>query len=369
MSSNSGYDTSFSQNYHSFTQVKRPPRIEQYETVLYDANLNPMGIPASVKQSIANNIGSIIKYPDIYYTNLRNAIAEYAGTELSRIFIGNGSPDLLRLFAALIKPKKTLLISPCSTEYGKVMKIYGSEVEYFDLSEEEDYVLNVSELAAHLTDDTDLLIIGNPNNPTSKRITRDDLRFLAGECKKKNVFLLVDEMYVEFLDDYEEVTAVPLTDEFDNLAVLRSVSKFFGVPGLRFAYSILNNQELQEIIDVITTRNNIATLSAIAGVDMFKDKNYIESSRSTIHTERSLVYLAMAPCRTIKLFKPDANFMLLKILKDDLTSSQVAEHCSHRGIMIRRCDDFRGLGNKYIRFCFMNPKQNDLMVNTILEIV
>jgi threonine-phosphate decarboxylase len=77
----------------------------------------------------------------------------------------------------------------------------------------------------------------------------------------------------------------------------------------------------------------------------------------------------MAPCRTIKLYKPSANFMLMKLLKDDLTSSQVAEHCSLRGIMIRKCDDIRGLSNKYIRFCFMNPKQNDLMVNTILEIV
>jgi threonine-phosphate decarboxylase len=102
---------------------------------------------------------------------------------------------------------------------------------------------------------------------------------------------------------------------------------------------------------------------------MFKDTKYIEESRSTIHTERSLVYLAMAPCRTIRLYKPAANFMLMKLLKEDLNSSLVAEHCGLRGIMIRRCDDIRCLGNKYICFCFMNPKQNDLMVNTILEIV
>ena len=83
-------------------------RIEQYETVLYDANLNPLGIPASVKQSIANNIGSIIKYPDIYYANLKTAIADYAGTTLERIIMGNGSPDLLRLFAALLTPERRL---------------------------------------------------------------------------------------------------------------------------------------------------------------------------------------------------------------------------------------------------------------------
>ncbi len=344
-------------------------RIDQYETVLYDANLNPMGIPVSVKQSIANNIGSIIKYPDVYYTNLKTAVADYAGTVLDRIFIGNGSPDLLRLFAALIAPKKSMILVPSSTEYEKVVRAYRSEVVFYELKEEEDYVLSVPDLIASLDKSLDLLILGNPNNPTSKRITREQIEEIAEACKALDIFLIVDEMYVEFLDDYFEVTAVPLVEKFQNMAVLRSVSKFFAVPGLRFAYAVMNNRELADIIDVTTTRNNIATLSAIAGVDMFKDKGYFEASRSTIHTERSLVYLAMAPCRTIRLFKPDANFMLVKLLREDLTSSKVAEHCSLRGIMIRRCDDIRGLSNKYIRFCFMNPKQNDLMVNTILEIV
>ena len=102
---------------------------------------------------------------------------------------------------------------------------------------------------------------------------------------------------------------------------------------------------------------------------MFKDEEYITESQSMIHTERSLVYLAMSTSKTIKLIKPDANFMLVKLLKDDLSSSDVAKHCNQRGIIIRKCDDIRGLSDKYIRFCFMKPKQNDLMVNTILEIV
>ena len=344
-------------------------RIEQYETVLYDANLNPLGIPVSVKQSIANNIGSIIKYPDIYYANLKTAIADYAGTTLERIIMGNGSPDLLRLFAALLTPKKTMLLVPSSSEYEKVVTSYGCEAVFYELDEEKDFELDVEDLIKTLDSSLDLLILGNPNNPTSKRITREDIASIAEACKSLDIFLLVDEMYVEFLDDYEEVTAVPLTDKFENLAVLRSVSKFFAVPGLRFAYAVMNNEELSNIIDLTTTKNNIATLSAIAGIDMFKDTKYIEDSRSTIHTERSLVYLAMAPCRTIKLYKPAANFMLMKLLNEDLNSSLVAEHCGLRGIMIRRCDDIRGLSNKYIRFCFMNPKQNDLMVNTILEIV
>ena len=350
-------------------QSKSPLRIDQYETVMYDANLNPLGIPVSVKQSLANNISSIIKYPDIYYANLRTALADYAGTELSSIYIGNGSPDLLRLFADILHPKKAMVLSPSSTEYEKVLRICGSEISFYDLPEERDFELFVPELIESLDASLDLLIIGNPNNPTSKRITRDEVEKLCEACSSLNIFLIVDEMYVEFLDDYKDVTAVPLTDRWPNLAVLRSLSKFFAVPGLRIAYAVMNNEGIAKLIDAATTRNNIATLSAIAGIEMLKDEAYIENSRSTVHTERSLVYLAMKPCRTIKLYKPEANFMLVRLLKDGLTSSQVAEHCSKRGIMIRKCDDIRGLSNQYIRFCFMNPKQNDLMVNTLLEIV
>ena len=346
-----------------------PLRIEQYATVLFDANLNPRGIPKSVTNAIKDNIGTISHYPDIYYTKLKNAVAEYVDEPLDNIVMGNGSTDLLKLFGALIMPKKSLILSPGPTEYAKVLTDYNSEIEYFDLKEEDEFVLDMDDLIASLTDDLDLMIIANPNNPTSKKISLDDIRKLAEACKEKNIFLLVDEMYIEFVDDYKSITAIHMVNDFDNMAVLRAVSKFFAVPGLRFAYAVMNNPEFKMIVERITTKNNIASLSAIAITNMFQDKEYITESTSTVHTERSLVYLAMSTSRSIHLYKPDANFMLVKLLKDDITAMDVAEHCKQRGVIIRRCDDIRGLSEKYIRFCFMNPRQNDLMVNTILEVV
>ena len=346
-----------------------PLRIEQYETVLFNANLNPKGIPESVTQAIKENISSIVKYPDIYYNKLKTAVSSYVGAPLENIVMGNGSTDLLKLYGALLLPKKALLLTPGPSEFENVLSAYNVELSFYDLKEEEDFKLDMDDLIAQLTDDLDLIIIANPNNPTSKKIELADIRKLTEACKEKNIFLIIDEMYIEFLDDYKEYTAVPLTEEFDNISVIRSVSKFFAVPGLRFAYAIMNNPEHKEIIDLTTTKNNIASLTAIAITDMFKDEEYITESQSMIHTERSLVYLAMSTSKTIKLIKPDANFMLVKLLKDDLSSSDVAMHCNQRGIIIRKCDDIRGLSDKYIRMCFMKPKQNDLMVNTILEIV
>ena len=346
-----------------------PLRIEQYATVLFNANLNPRGIPDSVKMSIKGNIDTISKYPDIYYSKLKTAVAEYVGEPLDNIVLGNGSTDLLKLFGALLTPKKAMIVYPGPMEYARILSAYNSEVLFYELKDENEFVLDINDFITNLTDDMDMVIISNPNNPTSKKISLEDMKTLAEACKEKKIFLIVDEMYIEFVENYKTITAVQLVNDYDNLAVMRSVSKFFSVPGLRFGYAIMNNPELKEIIEKIITKNNIASLTAIAITNMLKDTEYINESISTIHTERSLVYLAMSTSRTIHLFKPDANFMLVKLLKDDITSADVATHCSQRGIIIRKCDDIKGLSNKYIRFCFMNPKQNDLMVNTILEIV
>lgn len=348
---------------------KNTLRLEQYDTVLYNANINPLGIPESVKKAIAENIDAIVKYPDIYYNNLKKSIAAYTSAAEDSIIMGNGSSDLIRLFSALIMPKKAKLLVPSHTEYEKVLTSYGCEIDYYDLREEEDFAFDVMDFIGTLDSSYDMIMIGNPNNPTSKKIPFEDMEALVSACSSLDIFLVVDEMYIEFVDDYKDYTSIPLTETYDNIAVLRSVSKFFAVPGIRLAYAVMNNPVQMQIINMTTTTNNIPTLSAVAGTVMFQDTKYIEESQTMMHTERNLVYSAMSTCKTIRLVKPDANFMLLKILKNDISSRDVFEHCNLKGIVIRRCDDIRGLGDKYIRFCFMNPKQNDLMVNTILEIV
>ena len=349
--------------------AKTPLRIKQYDTVHFDTNVNPLGIPETVRTTLANNISSVYNYPEAYYGNLRLAISEYISAPEESIILGSGSVDLIKLLTALIMPKKALVIVPGSLGYEKALKAYGCQTEYYHLDEATDYTLDTADFLSKLDSSFDMLIIGNPNNPTSRKLERDDIEDIAKACDDLGIFLVIDEMYIEFIDNEREYTAVPLTERYARIAVLRSVTKFFAVPGLRIAYAIMNNPEYMKLARMASSESGISALSAIAGSVMFRDTAYIEESKSMMHTERSLVYLAMSTCKTIKLVRPDANFMLMKILKDDVTASDVYDHCKQRGVIIRKCDDITGLSNKYVRFCFMNPKQNDLMVNTILEIV
>lgn len=342
-------------------------RLEQYETVLFNANQNPLGVPESVTKALEANLDAAGKYPVAYYGKLKEAIGEYASCCTENIILGSGFSDLLRLFTALIAPKKVLIPIPSSEDYEKVLSIFGCDITFYELKEVNDYVLDVKELINTLDASYDMIILGNPNNPTSQIISGQDMETLAAACGQLGIFLVIDEMYIEFTEKYEELTAVPLTDKYDNIAVLRGVTKFFAVPGLRLAYAIMKNPEYMSIIDITGTPDNISTLTAIACTELFRDSSYVTCSRSQIHTERNLIYSAMATNKNLKLYKPYANFMLVRLLKEDISASTIAANCNLKGVVIKNCSSIHGLDDRYIRFCFMNPKQNDLLVNTILE--
>lgn len=346
-----------------------PLRLEQYETVYYNANLNPMGVPGSVKRALLSNIDSVNRYPGDYYNTLKNSIATYSGTNPEYIVLGNGSLDLLRLYIALVAPKKALLPIPSCYEYEHSLSIYGCDVVHYELNEANDFMLDMKDFISKLDSSYDMVVLGNPNNPTSQIVPLDDIETLVEACRQLDIFLLIDEMYIEFAEEYGKLTAVPLIKEYENLAIMRSVSKFFCVPGLRLAYAVMNNPDLMSITSITTTPNSISVLTAAACIDMFSDEGYMEQSRSMIYTERNLIYSAMSPCKNIKLYKPYANFMLAKILKEDVSATQAVAHCGLKGLIVRNCEDIPGLDDKYIRFCFMKPEQNDLLVNTILELL
>ncbi len=241
-----------------------PLRIEQYETVRYDINCNPLGVPDSVTRAIMENISAVGRYPDTYYDPLRNAIASYACCAPEHLVLGSGSSDLLRLFVALLAPKKALLPIPSATDYEHVLSVYGCETDFYELDINQDYHLDMDDFNAHLSDTYDIVILGNPNNPTSQLISKADIEKLAAACKELGIALLLDEMYIEFTENYERNTAISLVNTYDNLIILRSVSKFFSVPGLRLAYAIMNNETNMTIINMTATPNSISCLTAAA---------------------------------------------------------------------------------------------------------
>lgn len=342
--------------------------IDQNSIIPYASNVNPLGLSPLAKQALADNIEAIRSYPDRDYTDLRDSIANYCGAEPNQIILGNGTSELIRLALETLTPKKTMIVGPTYSEYGNAARLVDSEVQTYMLKNLDDFEMDVDMFLKALNDSIDLLIICNPNNPTSKVLTKQQMDTILTRCQTLNIFVMVDETYVEFVRDVELISSVSLTKKYDNLLVLRGVSKFFASPGLRLGYAVTNNEDF-----LVATSNtkipwNINAYASVARV-MFEDERYINLTKSLIQTERNLIFSALSSRKTIKVFKPEANFVLIKLLKEEQTASDVFDYCIKKGFMIRDCTDYEGLGDKYIRFCFMKPEQNDNVVNTILEIV
>jgi threonine-phosphate decarboxylase len=341
--------------------------IKKEDITSFSANVNPLGISYKLKKELASHIDAITSYPDREYTSLRKCIAKYAGTDYTSVLVGNGSTELISLVIQIKKPSKALIVGPTYSEYEHEVALGGGRSHYFRLREKDDFKLDIEGLENALTSDIDLLVICNPNNPTSSQIDRSSMRRILDACKEKGIFVMVDETYVEFSEDTSKITSIPLTEYYNNIIILRGISKFFAAPGLRLGYAVCGNHELLKEIDSRKNPWTINSLAAIAGEIMFKDTDYINETWNLISSERKRICGILEKCHGLKFYKPHANFILIKILKDGITSEELFDTAIRQGLMIRDCSTFPFLDNKYIRFCFMNPEDNDKLVKILLD--
>ena len=340
--------------------------LNKEDIIKFGANVNPLGLSSKVRDSLASNIDLFSSYPDRNYTSLRNTISEYCNIPADFILPGNGSSELIALVIQEKAPKHTLILGPTYSEYSRELSFSGSTQEYYHLQEKRNFCLDVDDLCKTLENDYDFLILCNPNNPTSSAIPQDDLRKLASFCDKHDIFVMIDETYVEFAPDINEITAVPLTQEFTNLMVLRGISKFYAAPGMRLGYGITGNMDFLAKMREKQTPWSLNSLGALAGELMLQDKAYIRQTRDLILSERTRLLKALENIPTYKTYPAYANFLLLKIQKPGLTSQDVFDACIHQGLMIRDCSSFECLDGEYIRFCIMHPQDNTRLLH-ILE--
>lgn len=341
--------------------------IKKEDITSFSANVNPLGISYKLREELSSHIDAITTYPDRDYTSLRKCIAEYVHTDYRNILTGNGSTELISLVIQILKPSKALIAGPTYSEYEHEISLYNGHSHYFRLQEYDNFNLNLDALSQALTSKIDLFVICNPNNPTSSQIDRTVMRKILDICKEKDIFVMVDETYVEFSDEYENITSIPLAEYYNNIIILRGISKFFAAPGLRLGYAVCGNHQLLKEMDSRKNPWTINSLAAIAGEIMFNDEEYIKKTNELVSSERKRICGILEKVPEIKYYKPNANFILLQILKDNITSGDLFEAAIKKGLMIRDCSTFPFLDNKFIRFCFMKPEENDKLLKVIID--
>lgn len=342
--------------------------INKYDIINFSGNVNPLGVSKNLLELLSKNVNVIGMYPDREYTKLRKQLGKYIGINYENIIVGNGSTELISIFINIIKPTKAAIVGPTYSEYEREITIGGGTSIYYPLKEDLDFKLDIKDLLSNITDDTDLLVICNPNNPTSTSIFSEDIRCILDFCKKKHIYVMVDETYIEFAKEMNKITSVELTNIYDNLFITRGVSKFYASPGLRLGYGICGNKIIMEKINNLKNPWTINSLASFAGEVMFEDEEYINMTRDFIEQERNRIYNELSNWKDIKVYLPTANFILIKILRDDIDSHDLFETLIKKNIMIRDASTFPFLDSRFFRFCFMNKDQNDLIINELSKI-
>ena len=290
--------------------------IKKEDIVSFSANVNPLGVSFRLRETLANHLDAITTYPDREYTSLRKCIANYVSTDYNNVLVGNGSSELISLFIQLNHPKKALIVGPTYSEYEREVSLGGGRTHYFRLPENDNFRLGPEKLIEELSHNVYLLILCNPNNPTGSVVVREDLYTILDYCKQKDITVLVDETYIEVAENTEELTALALTKYYNNIIILRGISKFFAAPGLRLGYAICSNHDLLKEVNQKKNPWSINSLAAIAGEIMFTDTDYMKQTKELISSERSRICKLLEESGKFQVFPTSANFLLAKIKSD-----------------------------------------------------
>jgi threonine-phosphate decarboxylase len=343
--------------------------VPQDSLVNFAANVNPLGFPKSVSEKIATNLEILSIYPDRDYTKLREVISAYCNVSTEQVMVGNGSSELISLLIQQISPKKTLILGPTYSEYERELSLLGSSIDYYNLSSKENFQLNIKSFLERLTHNYDMLILCNPNNPTSSFLSNSVLEEILEACSLYNTFVMIDETYIEFVEDYQMASAMSLVGNHQNLMILRGVSKFFAAPGLRLGYGVTSNLNLLNKMKNAGIPWSLNSVGAFAGEFLFTDTHYINATKTLMEQEKRHLLTELRKLSGINVFNPYGNFILVQITREDITASQVFTISLKDGLIIRDCSSFEDLKGEFIRFCIMSPEDNQRLLETLKSIL
>jgi len=314
----------------------------------FSANINPLG-PPPMKDIIIKELESIDCYPDNRYKEFKDAAARFVGVGSENIVPGNGSSEIIRLFAEMTLETGDLALIPQPTfsEYENQSRLFGANIRKVGLHNGSPILNN------HELEEAKIFFLCNPNNPTGYLLSKNDVTRLARQCDQYQTFMLLDEAFIE-LSDHEQSVA-QLAVELDYLIVMRSLTKSFGIPGLRLGFAV-SNCKLAEIMNRSRTPWSISSLAAAAAPYLFSQTDYLDKSRALIREElnwlsESLRSLGLKPLTS------KVNYILVDLEAAGMGSDELAKRMESMGVLVRDCQSF-GLEKRFVRVAVKRREEN-----------
>ncbi len=332
----------------------------------FSASINPVGLPSGVKDVILRSIENILHYPDPDYAALREKLALYLSIDTDSVIVGNGSTDLIFLISMVILPKRTLIPIPSFSEYERGARLSGSEVVYLKSEEDSNFRISQESIIDNLRD-IDMLYLGNPNNPTGMIVYRKELEGIINACERDGVFVVLDEAFIEFVDNFEDLTFIRDASVSGNLLVIRSLTKSFALPGLRVGYAVGKKGLIRRLRD-LQPAWSVNSFAEAVGREVLNDTNYIEHTKRIIKEEKGFLIKGLKEIKGIEPLQSKANFLFIRITDPGFTSTDIRDMLLQRSILVRDLSTMSGLNNRYFRCAVRRRNENRNLLKALKEI-
>ena len=334
----------------------------------FSSSVNPLGPSKKALEAAKNSFNQIASYPDSNSNELRQVIADhFEGISKGNVVVGNGSTELMYLFAEAFMKKGDTAVIPAPTfgEYESAVRKTGETPKFVRL--DKNFKIEADAFKREIAG-AKIVFLCNPNNPTSILIPRETLTGIIEKALEQDSLVFLDEDFLEFVENEKALSMISNIGKYPNLFILRSFTKIFGLTGLRVGYGIAS----EEIINVLLCAKipwNVNCLAQAAAVAALKDEEHLLVTRELIKKEKTRLLNELGEIKSFKVFPPDANFFFIDIRKSGLTATELKNKMLHEGILIRDCTSFRGLDEYFIRIAVKTREENERLIEALKRTV
>jgi threonine-phosphate decarboxylase len=325
----------------------------------FSASVNPLGPSKKCLRAMNRAFPELSRYPDPDSLELTAKVAAVHGLKDGQVLIGNGSTEFIYLLPRALGVKKALVLSPSFSDYERASELAGAKVVRLPLLEENNFSPDMASLSRELKK-CGLLFLCNPNNPTGTLLPRDELLALLREASDAGTVVCIDEAFIEYVPGESVLKeAVRL-----GAVVLRNFTKFYGMPGIRIGYAAAAPKLIAKMkaIREPWTVNNLAQAAALAALG---DREYEKKTLAGNEAERDYMFHGLSETGWLLPFSSTANFLLVKILEPKISSSSLTMRLAEKGLLVRDCSTFPGLGQRFIRIAVLSKPQNRRLIKSL----
>ncbi|KUO49761.1 MAG: hypothetical protein APF76_00505 [Desulfitibacter sp. BRH_c19] len=329
----------------------------------FSANINLLGPSPKAIEVIQDSLGVLSHYPEPTGESFKICLSKFFNINSENIVLGNGGAELIYLVGRIFYKKRILLLAPTFSEYGE--GIENPNIIYIGLDSKDSFMLPTNEII-HNMEKNDLIFIGNPNNPTGGIFPKEEIKKILETAVEKSAVVIIDEAFIDFLGD-ESYSVRYWVNDYPNLIVVGSLTKFFAIPSLRLGYAIAARDTALRMEYLLPTWR-INTFALKAGEASINDKEYIQKTLNFVKEEREFLTKGLTSIKGLKVYPGAANYILVDGESLGLTSGELQERLGPYGILIRKCASYYNLSPYYFRLGVKKREENIKLLETLKKV-